>query len=74
MKVTDILIDLSKLDDRQIELFWESLEDGFKDEWDCKNLQEGIEQFRWSDEFRITSRSAIITAEHIEDIESKNKL
>lgn len=73
MKVTDILTELSQLDDRQIELFWQSLEEGFEDEFDC-DLEEGIKNHRWSDEFRFVTKSGISTAKHFEDIESKYKL
>jgi hypothetical protein len=73
MKVTDILTDLSQLDDRQIELFWQAIEEGFEDEFDCANLEEGIKNHRWSDEFRFVAKSGIGTAKHFEDIESKNK-
>ena len=73
MIVTNILTELSKLNDRQIELFWQSLEEGFEDEFDYANLEEGIKDSRWSDEFRFVCRSGISTAKHFEDIESKNK-
>ena len=62
---SSILQDLVNMDDESIDLFFEALESGMRDEWDCPLLSDSASQFGAA-EFRVAAKDAIGFAESFE--------
>lgn len=64
MKPSQILKNISELNDTDLDLFFIGLDNGFRNEWDC-DLEKGLRDFSGI-EIRLAAKNGAKVAEHRE--------